>query len=536
MTTNVPGNTDLLRMAAKLSWYDTLFSSVPEIAGSSGLSAEEAADNLARHLIKTDLFYLLTHPLGRKDVIHPWLYARCVEVQENPDGYLDLWAREHYKSTIITYALTIRDILINPEITVGIFSHTKPIARAFLRQIKYELETNTELKRLFPHVLWQDPKRDAPRAGANWSEDKGITVKRSTNPKESTIEASGLVDGQPTSRHYSLLVYDDVVTLESVTTPDMMKKTTDALALSYNLGAHGGRRRWIGTRYHYNDTYATLLERGTARPRIYPATLDGHYEGEPVFLTKQALADKRKDMGAYVFGCQMLQDPKSDTAMGFEESWLQFYDTEPDPALLSIYIIVDPANEKRKENDYTCMWVIGLAPDRNYYLLDGLRDRLNLTERTDALFNFHREYRADGVGYERYGMQADIQHIKVIQDQRSYRFGIKELKGPTPKNDRIRRLIPIFEQGRMWLPRVLWYTTVEGERIDLIKAFVKEEYLAFPVGAHDDMMDNLANIVHPDMSATFPRALRRQQKETWESKLLDKIRLDKKRRKTAMTS
>jgi hypothetical protein len=84
--------------------------------------------------------------------------------------------------------------------------------------------------------------------GNNWSEDKGITVKRKSNPKESTIEAHGLVGGQPTSKHFSLLVYDDVVTLESVTSPEMIQKTTDAWAISLNLGAHGGKRRYIGTR------------------------------------------------------------------------------------------------------------------------------------------------------------------------------------------------------------------------------------------------------------------------------------------------
>ena len=157
----------------------------------------------------------------RADLERSWLFARCREVQAAPHGHLDLWAREHYKSTIITFGLTIQEILashgddpvIDDELTFGIFSHTRPIGKAFLRQIKVEFETNQRLKAWFPDILWEDPRKQSLK----WSEDEGIIVKRRSNPKEATVEAWGLVDGQPTSKHYRRMVYDDTVTRESVT-------------------------------------------------------------------------------------------------------------------------------------------------------------------------------------------------------------------------------------------------------------------------------------------------------------------------------
>lgn len=455
-----------------------------------------------RNLGRTDLYFLLRYILKASYADNDWVFQRCREVQASPDGYLDLWAREHFKSTIITFALTIQNILCDPETTVGIFSHTRPIAKGFLRQIKREFEGNEDLKQLYHDVLWENPQKQAPK----WSEDDGIIVKRKGNPKESTVEAWGVVDGQPTSKHFQVLNYDDIVTRESVGTPDMMAKTTDALVLSYNLGVNGGRRRFIGTRYHYNDSYRTIIERGTVQARIYPATADGKAEGAPVLLTREQLVVKRRDMGPYVFGCQMLQDPRSDETQGFKEEWLRFYPGKVDHRSMVKIILVDPANEKKATSDYTSAWVLGLNSDGKIYVIDIVRDRLNLTERTTMLFKLHEHYQPVQVGYERYGMQSDIQHIRSEMERRVYMFDITELGGSMSKPDRIRRLVPKFEQGQIVLPAKFMRTNYEGRDEDLTKVFVDEEYKAFPVMAHDDMLDALARLCDEQILLLFPRA------------------------------
>lgn len=467
------------------------------------LEVLEANDREAqRQLVKDDLFFLLTIGCRRKDINRDWLYDRCREVEAEPDGRLDLWAREHYKSTIITFGKSIQDLLIDPDgTTIGIFSHTRPIAKGFLDQIKRELEGNTYLKTLFNDVLYQNPTSEAPK----WSLDSGIIVKRTTNPKEASIEAWGVVDGQPTGKHFSILVYDDVVTRESVTTPDQIKKTTETLELSYNLGAQGGRRRFIGTRYHSNDSYRTIMDRGTVIPRVKPATHNGKVDGDPVFLSKEALMEKRRDQGPYTFGTQMLQDPVADKAMGFKEEWLKFYEVLSDTSKWNKYLLVDPASKKKSTSDYTVMLVIGLAPDQNYYLIDGIRDRLNLTQRARKIFDLHRAHNPTGVGYEEYGMQSDIEHIQYVQEQENYRFNITPLGGGMAKEDRIRRLVPPFEQFRVWLPKSLGFVNYEGRRVDLVRSFIDDEFTSFPVSVHDDMLDCMARIVEPNLDAKFPK-------------------------------
>jgi predicted phage terminase large subunit-like protein len=446
-----------------------------------------------RELCQTDLFFLLRYGLNRTDVDNDWLFERCREVQASPDGMLDLWAREHYKSTIITFALTIQDILNDPNITIGIFSHTRPSAKAFLRQIKREFELNENLKKWFPEIFYQNPAKEAIK----WSEDDGIIVKRSSNPKESTVEAWGVVDGQPTGKHFRLLIYDDIVTKESVSTPEMMEKTTDGLALSFNLGAHGGKRRFIGTRYHFNDTYRVIIERGTAKPRIYAATHDGSLTGEPVFLTQEQLDGKRRDFGLYIFSCQMLQNPVADASQNFKREWLRYLHGAP-PGDCNWYILVDAANSKRKGSDYTSMWAVGLGHDGKYYIIPEIRDRLNLTERAHRLIKIHRKYKPQQVRYERYGMMGDIAYIMTVQEQMNYRFDIIEVAGPTSKIDRIKRLIPLFEKGLMYMPEQYLVTDYEGKVQDNSKIFEEQEFVPFPVPIHDDMLDALARITETE--------------------------------------
>ena len=451
-----------------------------------------------REFVLNDLFFLLSIACKRRDMVHPWLYGRTREVEAAPDGHLDLWPREFYKSTIGTFGKTLQDILNDPEITIGIFSHTRPIAKNFLVQISRELEINTFLQDLFPDVLYKDPSKESPR----WSLDGGIIVRRKGNPKEPTVSAYGLVDGQPTSQHFNLMVYDDICTRESVTSPEMIEKTTDGWALSLNLGADRTnddgtvtpcRKRYYGTRYHHQDTYKTILDREAAKPRIHYPTMLGQRDidvvGVPVFRPLEVLITKRKEMGLYIYGAQMLQDPTADKAAGFDIDWLMYYhEFNRNKGMFNYYLLVDPAGEKKKGSDYTVIVVLALGNDNNYYLVDGIRDRLNLTERTKAVFELHRKWPiGNHVGYEKYGKDSDNEHIEYVQEIENYRFNITPLAGAMPKNDRIRRLVPAFEQHRFYMPHRLLYRTVDGRERDFIAELINEEYVTFPMGSHDDM-------------------------------------------------
>jgi ribosomal protein L40E len=422
---------------------------------------DKAGTDLAgiRALALEDRYYLLVKVCRRTDALHPWIYTRCREVERDPDDRLDLWAREHYKSTLITFAGIIQEILRDPEITACIFSHTKGIARKFFRQIKHELETNEVLKQAFPDILWANPQKEAPR----WAEETGLVVKRKGNPKESTLEAWGLVDGQPTSAHYKLRVYNDVVAPESVTTPDQVAKTTAAWELSDNLGAVGGRKWHEGTRYSFADTYQAILERGALKPRIYPATHDGTADGKPILLTPEQWAEKKVIQGPAVIACQMLQNPIAGQQAMFNVLDLQRYEVRPQT--LNVYILVDPARSMKKGSANTAIAVIGIDAGRNKYLLDGFNHRMDLKRRWEALKLIRTAWiNAPGVqmvqvGYEAYGAQADLDYFSERMEVEKDAFPIEELKWPrdgeASKDDRVQRLGPDFRSHKFYLPALI---------------------------------------------------------------------------------
>ncbi|WP_300907651.1 hypothetical protein [uncultured Desulfovibrio sp.] len=473
------------------------------IVGTAREHGPQAVISAMAALGRTDLFFLLTRLMNRKDADNDWCFARCKEVSAAPDGYLDLWAREHYKSTIITVALSIQDILRDPEITIGIFSHTRPNAKGFMAQIKRELESNAVLKACYPDVLYAQPEKESPV----WSLDDGLLVKRQGNPKEMTVEAWGVVVGQPIGKHFRLLVYDDVVTPENVTNPEQIKKTSEQLRLSYALGAEGGARRMIGTRYHMFDTYAELLKDNVVIGREYPATVDGTADGEPRFLSRERLEEKRREFGPYNFACQMLLNPVAEDAQGFKKDWLRYW--QPAEHLwrpMNRVILVDPASSKKKDSDYSVFCVVGWNVDNNLYLVHAERARRNLTERTATVFRLARQFDPLFVGYEQYGMQSDIEHIQSEMARLNYHFAIRPLGGRTAKIDRIRRLVPWFETGRFFLPVQASFTDEEGRIRNFTTEFVEEEFSSFPVCAHDDMLDCLARAVDPDISVPFPDA------------------------------
>jgi len=439
-----------------------------------------------------------------KQRIAEWYHARCTEVQACPNGCIDVWAREHAKSEILTFAQPIQDILRDANETIGIFSHNRPMAKQFLRLIMVEFETNDDLKSLFPEVLYEQPRRESIK----WSVDDGIIVKRKSNIKESTIEAWGLIDGQPTSKRFSILLYDDVVARDQIS-EEMIQKTTRELQNSFALTASDPPvMRLIGTPQEIGDTVCDYMSNGVFKLRLHPAV---NLNGAPVFFSETKLADFKQKMSPKIFALQFLLDPKKAQEaheIGFESAWFKTYRGDLNVKSLNRYILVDPAGRRADSNSQFALWVVAAGADRKWRVIDGVLDNLSLAERADTLFDLVRKYEPLKVVYEQYAFQSDIEHLRERQNRENYLFTIQEIGGMQAKDARIERLIPKFRNGDILFPETLLRRRRDGQEVDLTKRFREVEYDKWPFNPRcRDQLDALSRLCDEmEINYVYPRA------------------------------
>lgn len=358
------------------------------------------------------------------------------------------------------------------------------------------------------------------------------------NTRRGHRESQGIF-GRITGKRGDTIIWDDPHDVEKYLLghEDVIYRVTDRWKDAWSTRVNDqdkSARILVMQRLHESDATSTWLDLYKDEPGFAHLCIPMRYEGEPGYdpekdIGRPDLADPRTEEGEIMFPAlfpedkvalqertfgpygtagQYQQRPSPLGGGEFKKEWLMHYTMKPRDG--NRYIIVDPAGEKKKTNlgtkrDNTAMAVIEVCDDQNYYVIDAYVDRLGLLERTDILMRWHQKYRPQRVGYKATGFDSDIAHIRDRQERDNYRFGIIELPEQGHKNDRIRRLQPLFQDQRIWLPAELHRTLYNGETIDLIERFIEQEYSPFPVAKFDDFFDCLSGICDPELKITFPQ-------------------------------
>jgi len=380
--------------------------------------------NYFRNLVLYDLWFFVYFVMKNPLANHPFIVEACKEVENETEDSLEVWARDHLKTTIISVGRQAQKVLNDPEKRIGLFSASRPLAIRIQNVIKSLFESEF-LIRCFPDILWQDASKEAPK----WSEspEGGLIVKRKGVYKEATISSWGLMEGMPTGDHYTDILMDDIIT-QDYQTPEIIEKVCNNFDMAENIGTRDRQITVVGTFYRHDDPLVYIMnkvdvETGAKvfKVRKKTATIDGTFSGPSAFLPEKALKRKRNG-NVYFYMCQQLLDPTPRGKEKLNRDHLITVKKEELPTKLYKFMLVDGAGDVGRRKDRTAdawaMMVVGVEPYRDdhgisrIYILDLVIEDMELVKAQQMAVDMYcRNGRILKLAIEKVGMSTTEIHL-----------------------------------------------------------------------------------------------------------------------------
>ena len=420
----------------------------------------------------------------------------------------NVFPRNHLKSTFGTIAVSIQQILKNPNVRILIANQVWDMSRSFLREIKQQLE-NSQLKYLFGEFV-----------SAKWNEDEIIVRQRTKPLKEPTIRTAG-IETEQTGGHYDVIILDDLMGLNNSQTPEQREKAKRFRRSMINLLEPGGMVIENLTRWHLDDTFSDVMEKEL---RYYDVMVRKVYEpdagGRNRLIFPKKFAKRfdpvKKDwvmtddpycmdyiefiktsMPLDEFSAQYLNEPMSSESQLFKPEMFKYWHQRPEG--LYVAMAVDLAISEQRQADYTAIVVLGMDHEWRLYVLDYLRGHWKPHDVVNNVFGMRDKWRPHTVGMEVNGFQRTLKLAceDEMRKRREY-FPIEEIKtGPErTKENRIKSMEPFYRNGTV--QHAAW---MRGKDLEI-------ELQTFPKGKHDDLIDAMAMclpLLHPGSQQTVNR-------------------------------
>ena len=162
---------------------------------------------------------------------------------------LILVPRNHLKSTVVTVAWVIQQILNDVDIRVCINNAKYDTAQEFVRTIQSHLDTGSKLEKIFGP--FRSPKLP-------WNLDS-FTIAQRKKPRAQPTVMAASIDSILNGKHFDLIINDDLVEPNNVRTKEQIEKVIDFHKDCFNQIDKGGVIVDIGTRWAAQDLYGYIL-------------------------------------------------------------------------------------------------------------------------------------------------------------------------------------------------------------------------------------------------------------------------------------
>ena len=382
----------------------------------------------------------------------------------------------HTKSEFASYLLPAWFLGRAPEKKVIQTAHTAELAVGFGRKVR-NLVGDVSFQEIFPGTkLRQDSK-----AAGRWN----------TNA-EGEYFAIG-VGGAVTGKGADLLIIDDPHSEQEARSPDV--SVFDPVYEWYTSGPRqrlqpGGAIVIVMTRWHQRDLAGQILKASQQREGSdgweviqLPAILPSGKSLWPEYWPKEELDKLKAELPASKWSAQYQQDPTAEEQALIKRDWWRTWEEDNPPDCDFIIQSWDTAFLKTERADFSACttWGVFFREDgsgkenANIILLDSFKDRMEFPELKSVAQKAYNEWEPDACIVE-----AKAAGAPLIFELRSMGIPVSDYT-PSRGNDKIARVNAVsdlFASGIVWAPSKSWAEEVI------------EEFAAFPVGEHDDLVDS----------------------------------------------
>ncbi len=353
-------------------------------------------------------------------------------------GYIVTPDRSNYETTPTTFTEALEALEIEYEFSTAKQTWYLPSKANCKTKIVYKSAKDpNKLRGGHPHIIWFDEPGFSPNA-QSW-----------VNMRASTVKSRGIAifSTTPADNENYYWLYDLVI-----------------------LRAKGGRDG-SNKKVKHTPDYGYYAWTTAENPHVSLEEMELQWEeSHPIDFAREFLARWDRGQGKLL---------KSDWLHRFTEKSLHFVEggetlADLDRDRYHILIGADLASRQKTTSDYFAAWVLAVDKQtRVGYLIDKIHDRISFPDQVKVLTELIDRWGPLALGIESTGYQ-----ISLAQELQRLHPGVQiyPIEAVGSKEDRIISMSPTFRNGavRIWRHG-------EGDFI--------QEWITFPNGAHDDLLD-----------------------------------------------
>lgn len=480
------------------------------------MASRDELKALAREAAENDLekFISLVAPKRVLGHVHKRLISWWTR-QDAKKYQLTLLPRDHQKSALIAYRVAW-EITRNPAIRVLFISSTSNLATKQLKFIK-DILTCDSYRSYWPEMVHPDEAKREKWTETEISVDHPL--RKADYIRDPTIFTAGLTTSI-VGLHCDISVLDDVVVDDNAATEDGRNKVKQQASYLASIGGVDSRQWVVGTRYHPKDLYGHMMEQtvpifddegeqidSTHLFEVFEEQVETNGDGTGTFLWPRAqhfgkwfgfdqrvLAEKRAlYYDKTKFRAQYYNDPNDASEAGINRDKFQYYNKASlheehgkwyyRNSRLNLVAAIDFAYSVKEGADYTCIVIVGVDSQHNYYVLDIERFRTSkISEYFNKILKLHMKWNFNKLRAEITAAQSVI--VRDLKDNyirpQGLAISIEEVRPIKDKETRMDAVLqPKYSNMQVW--------HYPGGNCELL-----EEELVLQNPPHDDMKDALA--------------------------------------------